>query len=324
LVTPYLADSNGGNWRTAARWKKLLAGRFRVILQNDWNPAERSDLLIALHARRSAKAIQAYRDACPRKPLVVVLTGTDLYRDLEVSVEARRSVEIADALIVLQEDARKHLPASDRGKAHVIYQSAPGLINLAKQDGRIRCVAVGHLRPEKSPTTIFEAMQMLPADAPIDFLHVGSALDPKLAIAARRAMKQDPRYRWCGPLPHGLARIAMQRAHLLVHPSVMEGGANVIVEAVTSGTAVLASNASGNIGMLGARYPGLFPVGDANALARLMVRSLEPAFFRRLKNACDARRPLYSPELERAQLCQVIGSLLDQTARPETGRRLHA
>ena len=71
-------------------------------------------------------------------------------------------------------------------------------------------------------------------------------------------MARDPRYRWTGALPHGLTRCAIRNAHLLVHPSLMEGGANVIVEAITAGTPVIASRVSGNVGMLGRNYPGLF------------------------------------------------------------------
>jgi hypothetical protein len=81
IVTPFLADANNGNWRTAHRWQLLLADQFTVIVQGDWQ-GEECDALIALHARRSAPVIQRFRESRPHMPLIVVLTGTDLYRDL--------------------------------------------------------------------------------------------------------------------------------------------------------------------------------------------------------------------------------------------------
>ena len=131
IVTPYLAAANNGNWRTAHRWQSLLSGDFRVIVQGDWQ-GEPCDVLIALHARRSANAIQRFRDSHPQTPLIVVLTGTDLYKDLAINQDAQRSLVLADALIVLQEDAIQHVPLEYRKKTHIVYQSARTLAPAAK------------------------------------------------------------------------------------------------------------------------------------------------------------------------------------------------
>ena len=121
---------------------------------------------------------------------------------------------------------------------------------------------------------------------PIRVRHIGAALDPTLGEAARELARGEPRYRYSGPLPHGLARAALRSAHLLVHPSIVEGGANVIVEAVTAGTPVVASRISGNVGMLGADYAGYFEPGDAAALAERLVQALEdPRALARLREA---------------------------------------
>ena len=99
IVTPYAADANNGNWRTAARWEQLLHGRYDVILQSDWRPGGPGEAgcLIALHARRSHAAIREWRERFPGKPLIVVLTGTDLYRDLPGNAPARESVSVGTA-----------------------------------------------------------------------------------------------------------------------------------------------------------------------------------------------------------------------------------
>ena len=314
IVSPYLADANNGNWRTAQRWARLLEPRWRMIVQANANgpAAQGAACMIALHARRSHPAVLEWRAGPERRPLIVALTGTDLYRDLpEGDADARDSLARADALIVLQQDALMHLPAPHRGKASVVLQSAPALRPAVKPASRLNCVMVGHLRGEKDPLTAFAAWRALPPASPIYLRHIGGALDPQLGAAARALMREEPRYRWLGPLPHPATRQYIKRAHLLLLPSLMEGGANVVVEALTAGTAVLGSRMSGNIGMLGADYPGLFPVGDSAALAALLERcAREPEFLRDLDTWCRRRAPMFSPASERRALLGVVSRVM--------------
>jgi glycosyltransferase involved in cell wall biosynthesis len=103
----------------------------------------------------------------------------------------------------------------------------------------------------------------------------------------------------------------MAKSHVLVVSSVMEGGANVVAEAARIGTPVLASRVSGNIGMLGAEYPGYFPLADDVALAKLLERAASDAkFYRALKSALRARRKLFAPAAERASLAAVVREVL--------------
>lgn len=317
IVTPYGAAANNGNWRTAARWARLLRGRYRAMVQVDALQGEvppgdvAADCLIALHARRSYPAIRAWRDRLPQRALIVVLTGTDLYRDLPDDPQARASLQLADRLVLLQEDALRYLPAKIRRKARVVYQSAPALAPADRPASRLNCILVGHLRAEKDPATALRAWSLLPPDLPLHLLHVGAALDPGLAAECEALMARDRRYRWVGARPHAWTRQAIKRAHLLIVPSLMEGGANVIVEAVTAGTAVLASRVSGNVGMLGRDYAGYFPVGEPQALARLVLRCREdPALHRRLARECRARRARFTPARERAALLRVLSEVL--------------
>jgi len=313
IVTPGTKAANNGNWRTAARWAQMLRDRYQVIVQTEWR-GERVDAMLALHARRSADSIKAYRTS-HKGGLAVVLTGTDLYDDLPDSDEAADSLRIADRLVVLQEDAIGALPARDRAKAEVIFQSAERTPTRAKPRERLECVAVGHLRPVKDPRTLISAWRVLPRDAPIFLRHIGAPLDRDLANLARDYARRDRRYRYAGPLPHAAARLAISRAHLLVHPSIAEGGANVIGEAVVSGTPVIASRISGNVGMLGEDYPGYFEPRDAQALARCLVRALEDAsYLRALKSACAKRRALFAPAREKRAINALVASLLDNAA----------
>jgi putative glycosyltransferase (TIGR04348 family) len=316
LVTPAGAGTRNGNRHTALRWAAFLrrvGHRVSVALSWDGTPC---DLLLALHARRSHASIALYRAAHPHGPLAVVLTGTDLYRDLPRSAEARRSLALADRLIVLQDEAPRRLAPQLRRKTRVVYQSAAPRARRAPPAGVFRVAVIGHLREEKDPFRAAAALARLPQEDPLEVVHIGAGLAPDMAREARRRMREEPRYRWLGGLPHARALAWLARSHLLVVSSRMEGGANVIAEAARIGTPVLASSVPGNIGMLGRGYPGYFPLGDERSLARLMARAQrEPDFYRRLRRALAARRHLFAPAAERAALAAALRGLMRPSAR---------
>ncbi|KPF53632.1 glycosyl transferase family 1 [beta proteobacterium AAP51] len=313
LVTPALASANNGNWQTARRWARLLAPAYRVTLTDHATPAqiEAADAMLALHARRSAASIQAWREVHVTRPLVVVLTGTDLYRDIASDADAQRSLVLADRLVVLNGHGARSLPASLRGKARVVLQSCAARQALTKPLRHLRVLMVGHLRDEKDPQTVWRAIARLRHRADLRFDHVGGPLDPVLGAEARALAAANARFRWLGALPHAATRARIQRAHLLVHASRMEGGAHVVIEALRSGTAVLASAIDGNTGLLGDDHPGLFTPGDDAALATLLERCRdEPAILPALSAAGDRRAPLFKPEAEAAALKALLAELL--------------
>ena len=267
--------------------------------------------MIALHARRSAESIQAWHKAWPGKPLIVVLTGTDLYRDIHNDADARQSLTLASHLVVLQDAGLAALPEAWRAKAQVIYQSAPALKPARKPDHRFGVLMVGHLRDEKDPQTFMRAAAHGFA-AGIHFDQIGQALAPCFAEQAHAMAQRLPHYRWLGGLPRATTRQRIKRAHLLVNCSLMEGGAQVILEAVQAGTPVLASRISGNIGMLGSDYAGYFAPGDDAALAALVRRcAAEPAFLGLLQSQCAERAPLFSPQTEKRLVINLLARVAD-------------
>ncbi len=315
LVTPALADANNGNWRTAQRWARLLSNDYRVRLAAAWSPGTSAGLppqaMIALHARRSAAAIQAWRARFPQRPLVVVLTGTDLYRDIAVDPDAQRSLQLADRLVVLNERGLDSLPQALHRKTVICLQSSPSRQTLSKTPRHLRALMVGHLREEKCPETYQQASALLAGSHDILLDHIGEALDPALAAAARACVQNQPHYRWLGGVPHAVVRRHIQRAHVLVHASRMEGGAQVVIEAITSGTPVLASRIDGNLGLLGDAYDGVFEVGDSAGLAALLQQCRsDAAMLAGLQAQCAARAHLFSPAHERQTLLDTLKPLL--------------
>ncbi len=322
IVTPALADANNGNWQTARRWSRMLATSHRVHLLSHWpgDNAPELDVLLALHARRSAAAIAAFSQRHPQRPLIVALTGTDLYRDIATDASARHSLEVAHRLVVLQDQGPNELPPHLRAKCRVVFQSSTSRPTMQKTQRHLRVAVVGHLRTEKSPQTVFEVARLLHPQDGILIDHLGVALDPELGREAQATMAQCPHYRWLGGVSHAQARRQIQRAHLLLHPSQMEGGAHVVMEAITSGTPVLASQVAGNIGMLGSDYAGYFPWGDADRAAALLrqcrLDQTLPApdttdLLSRLHAQCALRAPLFSPQLEAQALQRLMHELLN-------------
>lgn len=311
VVSPTLADANTGNWQTARRWARFLRTRYRVRIARDW-AGEADDAMIALHARRSAAAIAAF--AASGRPVALVLTGTDLYRDIRHDRDAQRSLVLARRLVVLQPQGLEELPPALRGHATVIEQSAPALAPAAPRQRTYDLLLVGHLRAEKDPLTAVRALARLDdaASRRLRLVHVGGAHDESLARQMREAAREDPRIELRGPLPHAATRSLIRRGRVLLLPSLIEGGANVLIEAVTAGVPVLASRIGGSIGLLGARYPGFFPPGDDAALAALIHRCLgEPAFVERLRAHCARCAPRFAPAREAAAVLALAHNLLD-------------
>lgn len=273
--------------------------------------------MIALHARRSADSIAAWAKERSCAKLAVVLTGTDLYRDIGIDPAAQRSLELAGQLVVLQDLGLEALQPAQRRKARVIFQSTMSLPAVAKPGDKLVALMVGHLRDVKSPETLFDAARLLRQRTDIELHHIGRADDAAWAERARHTEAECPGYRWHGALAHEETRLAIQRAHVLVHTSAMEGGAHVIMEAVCSGTPVLASRVPGNIGMLGWDYEGYFPHHDAKALAYLLKvcrateASDDPAtsLLARLRAQCDLRAPLFAPEAEHKAVLDLVRHL---------------
>jgi putative glycosyltransferase (TIGR04348 family) len=311
LVTPAPPGSRKGNRITALRWARILRDLGRRVAVAQEYRGQRCDLLIVLHALRSAPSVECYRSAHPDAPLVVALTGTDLYGSLHTHAEAQRAVSLATRLIVLQPLGVAELPEAARSRARVIYQSVPTPRRPAgPRRDRFEVCVLGHLRPVKDPFRTAQAARLLPPASRLHVLHVGGALSPDMAEQARAEAADNPRYHWLGELPRGRAMRVLGRCRLLVLTSESEGGANAISEAVAASVPVLSSRIAGSIGLLGADYPGYFPFGDTAALARLLERAESDAgFYRSLQDWCADLRRLFDPERERQSWADLLGEL---------------
>ena len=317
IVTPAPKGSRSGNRVTAARWARILRnlGHRVSIAQGYQN--EKYDLLIALHARRSHPAVVRFRQKHPHAPIIVALTGTDLYRDLRSSRQAQNSLKLAKKLVVLHPGALRELDTVARRKTHVIYQSVkapPALATHGRASNRLSssfhvCV-IGHLRPVKDPFRAAAAARLLPQSSGIRITHIGGAMTSQMEQSARREMRTNPRYRWLGELSRAHTLQILAASQLSIISSRMEGGANILSESIVASVPVLASRIQGNTGILGTDYPGLFQVGNTRQLARLLTHAeTNSKFLSGLKSRVKKLRPLFDPKQEQRAWAKLIREL---------------
>lgn len=331
IITPHVKAEGSGNATTAQRWaRRLRELNYRVSVATRYH-GESCDMLVALHARKSASSIQHFHRLYPQRPLIVALTGTDVYSDLRHSARARESVRLATRLVVLQRLALDELEHAHKRKAAVIEQSVPALSAVeraARQRARaagssarvgrgsnarmIVIVVLANLRRVKDPLRAAMAVRRLPQGSRIHVLHAGTALTSGYRRRAQRESRLNARYTWVGPLSAARARRLLLRSHALVLSSRLEGGANVISEAIVFGVPVFASDIPGSVGLLGRRYPAYFEVGDTAGLAALLTRfESEPRFAAQLRRHVGALAPRFTPARERAAWRRLLRDLHD-------------
>ena len=312
IITPAAAKSLSGNRATALRWAGFLRQLgHRVSIDVEWHGSG-YDLMVALHAWRSADSIAAFKQQYPERPLVLAMTGTDLYRFIKSHPQPTlASISSADRLVTLHQLATRVLPASAHHKVHVIHQSAIPLPKPVKRAVRhFDVCVVGHLREEKDSLRVAYAVRDLPEKSRLRVLHYGKAYSEEWARYAEQEMKINPRYRWFGEVPHGKIRRAYSSCHLMVLPSIMEGGANVISEAIVAGLPVIASDIDGSVGLLGEDYAGYYPVQDTRRLRELLLKAeTEPEYLQALAEQCSKRAGLFTREAEKQAWADLLSDM---------------
>jgi putative glycosyltransferase (TIGR04348 family) len=308
LVTPAGRGSRSGNRVTALRWAAHLRRLgLRPRLSPQWQ-GEHCDLLIAIHAVKSADSVLAATAAMPTLRVVVLLAGTDVYPAFAPGPATLAAIERAQVIVALQPEAAAMLPPTLRGKVRTIVQSAVAV--PSPRTAGFRACVLAHLRLVKAPLLPLAALRLLASDLPCELWLAGRAMEPGTADAVRAAVAADPRAHWVGELPRRQARQLLAGSQLCIVPSTAEGGANVVSEAIAAGTPLLASAVPGNLGLLGADWPGRFPPGDAAALAALWRRCItEPDFHALLADRTRQLLPMVDPARERAALGELLREL---------------
>jgi len=312
LITPPGPSTRTGNAVAALRWARILRRLgHRVTIAANYED-EFANAMVAIHAWRSAEAIRRFKIRYPQHPLILQLSGTDIYQYIKEDAEPTlRSMELAERLVALNSLAWRVVPNRFRKKLRVIFQSARRSTAPRELSRRhIDLCVIGHLRDVKDPLRAAEAARLLPPASRVRVVQIGRAYSADWAAKATAEMAANPRYLWRDDVPRAAVQSLLRRSHAMVLSSISEGGANVISEAIVAGVPILASRMDGNVGLLGADYPAYFPVGDTRALARLMRRiEVDRRLVVTLRRAIARREPLFRPEREVAAWRELLASL---------------
>ncbi len=300
MITPAPPHSRAGNRATALRWASLMRNLGHSVNIITEYKRQSADVFIALHAWRSAEAIAQFKAEFPSTPIIVAITGTDAYRFiLSHPKPTLNSIETADYLVGLHDLIANVLPSNQRHKMHVIRQSAKPITQRNPYKRYFHVAVLGHLREEKDPMRPALAVRNLPSNSKIHVHHYGKAHTPEWAETAQQEMAINPRYTWHGEIAHHKIRQIYQRSNCLVLPSLMEGGANVISEAIVAGLPIISSDIEGSVGLLGEDYDAYYPVGDERLLKELLLKmEMNDPFYLKIERSCLAKQALFTPQLE--------------------------
>jgi putative glycosyltransferase (TIGR04348 family) len=293
------------------RWQSFLKKLgHQVDISTRWSGKD-TDVLIALHAYRSHASIVQFRKLYPNRPIVLIMTGTDLYRDMPSHREVLKSMEMADAIVILQSAALAMIPKHLQTKTHIIYQSTKSVKRKALLKKSFLISVIGHLRPEKDPFCTAKSLKYLKPESKIQVLHLGKAMSPEMKSLAKSYNKELRNYQWLDELSHSETLQQLSRSHLMVISSLMEGGAHVVTEAIAIGVPIIASDIPGNRGLLGDDYPGYYPVGDAKALALALQKAeFEASFYKSLEAHIKKRAHYVQASLEKRSIKSLTERLL--------------
>ena len=174
VVAPTLATALSGNAITAERYVEVFADLGHASTAVD-HPGGEADVVVALNAYRSARAIESA--AAGRSLVVAVLTGTDIYRFLRSDPDVvLGALTRADRLVGLNDRIGDELEPHHKARLDIIYEgAAQSTVNRDAASTEFAVAVVGHLRDEKDPRTVAAAVRDLPEHSRVVVNHYGAA-----------------------------------------------------------------------------------------------------------------------------------------------------
>ena len=308
VVVPDLGIGSAGNSVTANRYCSIFGQLGHVATTTDTPTAP---LVVALNAYRTRHVVGELPETTT---VIVVLTGTDIYRFWDQDRDAVScTLDRADVIVGLNDLVGRSLPTKHRAKLTCIKE---GALALSTEPTRptsppLHAICVGHLRDEKAPELIADALDRLDPNCDVVVDHYGAAHSESWAQWARDTSERIEQYQWHREVSRSRLDEIYAGADLLINTSKMEGGANVISEAVMAGLPILATAIDGNAGVLGTSYPGLFTPDDPYELAdRLAALASNPEALEQITLSSRLLQPELSIKQETARWREVLEGLL--------------
>ncbi len=311
IVYPEAGNTVTGNLCSARQYKDILTDLGHDVVLSEKFEGQRAELLIAINAQKKNRDIVQFAESYPDSKIVVILSGTDIYP--EPSESSFHSMQLAHSIIALQNKGAKQVPDKMKEKVHVIIQS---VVNEGPYSGiesnrkSFDVALVSNLRQVKDPFLAAEAARIMPQESNLRILHAGFVLDSGFDEIARNESNENERYQWLGGLNPFETRKLISSCNLLIITSKHEGAGRVVGEAIVSSVPIISTRVDGVTGVLGDDYEGLFPVGDASALAALLQRAeMEEGFLNNLKRSCMSKAFNFDPSAEKDSWNKVLEDL---------------
>lgn len=294
--------------------------------------AYRPTLIHAFHAYRVGPLALRLAQRV-EAPLVITLTGTDANHDLadpERGPVVQSVLDRAERVTVFHWSVGARVGAALPGIARKLAV-VPQSVRLSRLDafdlrerwplppGTVLFVFPGGLRAVKNPEFPLGALGRLVKTIPeIRLLYVGPVLEPAVGDALARALASLPWARYVGEVPHAQMASLLSRADVVLNCSISEGGmANAVLEALSLGRAVLASDIDGNRSLVADGTTGLLFLDEAEFERRAALLARDPALRERLGRAGAA---LVAERFSPARELEGYRQVYDELVRP--GRRL--
>ena len=134
-------------------------------------------------------------------------------------------------------------------------------------------LSAARLTPEKDFPTLIEAFGRVAAERPCRLVVLGEGPERARMEARVRALGLEELVSLPGPVENPFAFMA--RARLFVLSSLHEGLGNVLVEAMVCGCPAVATDCPGGVAEVVQDPELLAPVGEPEALARVMLKTLD-------------------------------------------------
>jgi len=311
IFTPFAPPSVRGNAVTVARVAMGLSDRGVELRVWDLSVSADTTIEAEVEAYRPVlvHAFHAYRTGplalrVARRtdiPLVVTFTGTDANHDLldpERAPTVRRVLKGAARLTAFHASIADRVTATlpDLSGRFAIVPQAVGLSTSETFDLRAHWrlpprsslfLFPAGIRAVKNPAFPLTPLGRLVASIPeIRLLYAGPVLDPSMGETLLRSLAALPWARHVGVVPHAQMASLLSQADVVLNCSVSEGGmANSVLEALSIGRAVLASDIAGNRSLIDDGSTGFLFRDEAELERRAGELFRDPALRERLGRA---------------------------------------
>lgn len=256
----------------------------------------RPDIVHAFHATAAGPlALECAREL--GLPAVVTLTGTDVNHDL-VDAErgriVRRVLEAVEAVVVfhavIRDRACRALPAV-ASRIHVIGQAVElsggagdlrGRLGVGPADFLVAQIA-GVRRVKNIPAALALLTALHERHPHVRYVLAGPVLEPEEGARVAAMLRTRPWAVFLGEVPHAEISLLLRGADAAVNSSLSEGGmSNAVLEAMSQGIAVLASDIEGNRSVVTDGEDGLLYASQGEFLEKAERLLADAALRRRL------------------------------------------